>query len=69
MQATLSHVSPERWQAEYPIALGEVRATTALYMLHFCTHASFHLGQIDYLRRILTGENRTAAAVDVRSLA
>jgi len=69
VQGTLSHISPERWQAEYPIAVGDVHATTALYMLHFCAHAAFHLGQVDYLRRVLTGENRAAGAVDVQPLA
>jgi uncharacterized damage-inducible protein DinB len=69
VQATLSHISVERWHAEYPIAVRDVHAPTALYMLHFCSHAAFHLGQVDYLRRILTGENRTAGAVDVQPLA
>jgi len=68
IQATLSHISPERWHAEYPLALGDVHAPTALYMLHFCSHAAFHLGQVDYLRRIVTGENRTAGTVEVQAL-
>src|SRR4051812_29115170 len=68
VERTLSHISPERWKAEYPIAVGDVHAPTSIYMLHFCSHAAFHLGQVDYLRRILTGENRAAGAVDVQPL-
>jgi uncharacterized damage-inducible protein DinB len=69
VQAALSHISAERWQAEYPVAVNGVHASTALYVLHFSTHAAFHLGQVDYLRRVVTGENRTAGAVDVQALA
>ena len=69
VQGTLAHISPERWHSEYPIAVGEVHVPTSLYLLHLCTHAAFHLGQVDYLRRVLTGENRAAGAVDVQRLA
>ena len=66
---TLAQISPARWQEEFPIAVGNVHAPTGRYLVHFCAHAAFHLGQVDYLRRVLTGENHTATTVDVQPLA
>jgi uncharacterized damage-inducible protein DinB len=37
-------------------------------LLHMCAHAGFHLGQIGYLRRIVTGENRSAGPLPVTAL-
>jgi len=34
-----------------------VPVTTRRFLLHLCTHAAFHLGQVGYLRRILTGDS------------
>lgn len=45
---------------------GPVRAQRLL--LHMCAHAGFHLGQIGYLRRIVTGENRSAGPLPVTAL-
>ena len=45
---------------------GPVRAQRLL--LHMCAHAGFHLGQIGYLRRIVTGENRSAGPLPVTVL-
>jgi len=45
---------------------GPVRAGRLL--LHMCAHAGFHLGQIGYLRRIVTGENRSAGPLPVTVL-
>jgi hypothetical protein len=37
-------------------------------LIHMCAHAGFHLGQIGYLRRIVTGENRSAGPLPVAAL-
>jgi len=37
-------------------------------LVHLCAHAGFHLGQIGYLRRILTGENRSVGPLPVSVL-
>jgi hypothetical protein len=37
-------------------------------LMHMCAHAGFHLGQIGYLRRILTGENRSVGPLPVAPL-
>lgn len=38
-------------------------------LIHLAAHAGFHLGQIGYLRRILTGENRSVGPLPVTTLA
>lgn len=40
----------------YPINVLGVELTTRQFLAHLYGHLSFHLGQMDYLRRVLTGE-------------
>jgi uncharacterized damage-inducible protein DinB len=40
----------------FPDQLGGVTLPTGLALLHMATHLAYHLGQIDYHRRIVTGE-------------
>jgi uncharacterized damage-inducible protein DinB len=40
-----------------------VSVSTQRFLLHLCTHASFHLGQVGYLRRIVTGDARSTNTV------
>jgi uncharacterized damage-inducible protein DinB len=37
-------------------------------LIHLAAHAGFHLGQIGYLRRMLTGENRSVGPLPVSLL-
>lgn len=41
---------------------------TALFLQHLCSHASFHLGQAGYLRRVVTGEAKSAGPVSLHEL-
>ena len=54
---------------EYPAKVQNVTVTTELWLLHLATHLAFHLGQIGYLRRALTGQNTSAGGVAVTALA
>jgi len=47
----------------YPEAVGGVSSTTGAFLAHFATHLAYHLGQVDYHRRILTGESKTVKAM------
>ena len=53
-------VSPDI-QSEFPEAVGGVRVGTGEYLIHLATHFAYHLGQLDYHRRVVTGQ---ATAVD-----
>ncbi|UCC82754.1 MAG: DUF1572 family protein [Gemmatimonadota bacterium] len=45
---------------EYPIDLGGVTLSTGQTLLHLAAHLAFHLGQVDYHRRIVTGAGAIA---------
>jgi uncharacterized damage-inducible protein DinB len=52
----------------YPEAVGGISSTTGAFLAHFATHLAYHLGQVDYHRRILTGESKTVKAMAVNEL-
>lgn len=52
----------------YPEAVGGVKSTTGAFLAHFATHLAYHLGQVDYHRRILTGETKTVKAMALTEL-
>ena len=51
----IAGLSPAQLQATFPEKIsGQTVASTWQFLLHLYGHLSYHLGQIDYLRRILT---------------
>lgn len=58
----LSEVPPTRWDDIYPEnVLGEPLSHRQ-FVVHLYGHLGYHLGQIDYLRRVLTGHGALAPA-------
>lgn len=56
----IEQMEPAAWDATYPIdVLGEPLSTRQ-FVVHLYGHLNYHLGQIDYLRRVLTGEGALA---------
>jgi hypothetical protein len=51
----LSSLSQERLEAEYPENVFSGALSTQQYLIHLHGHLNCHLGQVDYLRRFLTG--------------
>src|SRR3954447_2385900 len=43
-------------KAEYPEFIAGKRVITGEYLMHLATHFAYHLGQLDYHRRTVTGE-------------
>lgn len=66
---TLAGLGEEGLEAEYPLVLGGVRVKTGDFLLHLCTHLTYHLGQIDYHRRLICGRNDTVGALAISGLA
>jgi len=52
----------------FPETVGGVSSTTGAFLAHFATHLAYHLGQVDYHRRILTGESKTVKAMALTEL-
>lgn len=49
----LSQLTPEDLEKEYPIVVFEDTMTTGFFLIHLITHLDYHLGQINYHRRLL----------------
>jgi len=53
----------------YPQPPGGFAVTTGDFLLHLMTHLTYHVGQVDYHRRLLTGEAGQIRAVALGELA
>jgi hypothetical protein len=49
----------------FPVQLAGATLPTGLALLHMATHLSYHLGQIDYHRRLVTGQFGEVKALPV----
>lgn len=67
--SVLPGLSEEVVSAPYPDVLSGLRPPTGLFLHHLSCHLSHHLGQAGYLRRALTGENRSSGTISMESLA
>ena len=52
----------------YPEPIAKRSLSAADFLLHLVAHLAYHLGQIDYHRRMVTGDARGIDAVSVREL-
>ena len=52
----------------YPLAITERKVKTASFLVHLAVHLTYHLGQIDYHRRLLTSDPKPVENVSVREL-
>jgi uncharacterized damage-inducible protein DinB len=50
---TLEQVSKTDLQQDYPHQLGDEVKTTEFFLVHLATHLNYHLGQLNYHRRLL----------------
>ena len=52
----------------YPEKISGTTLTTGEWLVHLVAHMGYHLGQIDYHRRLVTGDSRTVDVISVREL-
>ena len=52
----LKNLDPRQLQEDFPKEIGGVKRNTAFVLLHLLGHFSYHLGQINYHRRIISSE-------------
>jgi hypothetical protein len=52
----------------FPDKVAGKTMTTEVFVLHLVAHLAYHLGQVDYHRRITTGDATTADTVSVSAL-
>ncbi|GAA4363143.1 hypothetical protein GCM10023185_31650 [Hymenobacter saemangeumensis] len=49
----LASLSEEQLQSEYPVLVFEQPMTTEYFLVHLASHLAYHLGQVNYHRRLL----------------
>ena len=57
----LEAVTPERWDELFPENVLGTPLSNRHFVIHLYGHLNYHLGQIDYLRRALSGEGALTA--------
>lgn len=68
VEQALPQVTDAQWRAEYPLELGGRRLSNSRFALHLSAHLAYHLGQMDYHRRIVAPESGTAATMSLSEL-
>jgi hypothetical protein len=53
----------------FPVEVGGNRINTGLFLQHLASHLAYHLGQVDYHRRVVTGSSVSVGALPVPPLA
>ncbi len=48
----IDSISDERMEEDYPVAVFAEKMTIGYFLIHLATHLNYHLGQINYHRRI-----------------
>ena len=56
---TLEQLSKNELQKDYPLpVLNEEKTNTSYFLLHLLGHLNYHIGQINYHRRIISGSSQ-----------
>ena len=53
VETTLSRLASAQLQEEYPVLVFAEKTSTEYMLVHLTTHLGYHLGQINYHRRLL----------------
>lgn len=69
VQECLGNLEPGRLDERFPVPIGGASLPIGRQLLHFATHFAYHLGQLDYHRRVVTGDATAVGAQSVPALA
>jgi Uncharacterized protein conserved in bacteria len=71
LTSTLDKLTDSDLAREFPILIGpeKLRVRTSDWLVHLAAHLAYHLGQIDYHRRLLTSNRQTVDNMSLRELA
>ena len=53
VDTTLAGMTDADLQKDYPLEVFKEPTTTEFFLVHLCAHLSYHLGQVNYHRRLL----------------
>ena len=63
VRTTLGALDPARFDELYPVPVANRRVKTGEFMTHLAVHLAYHLGQLDFHRRAVTGDATGVGAV------
>lgn len=65
VKLVLGALDPVRLEEDFPFDFGGRTIPTGRFLLHLATHLAYHLGQVDYHRRVVTGQGALAGVVGI----
>ncbi|HEY2849133.1 MAG TPA: DinB family protein [Gemmatimonadaceae bacterium] len=65
---TLATLDPAALDKPFAVEIGGNRIQTGMFLQHLASHLAYHLGQIDYHRRVVTGSAHSVGALPVPSI-
>lgn len=68
VEAGLSRVAGGSLDEAYPMAFGDARPSVGQFLAHLVSHLAYHLGQIDYHRRVVTGQPSLPGMLSIQAL-
>jgi uncharacterized damage-inducible protein DinB len=69
VDAAMPRLLADALTARYPLAIGPVTLVTQDFLLHLAAHLGYHLGQVDYHRRLVTRSPVTVSTMAPAELA
>lgn len=68
VRRTLPSLDAARFAEVYPLPVANRRVNTGEFMTHLATHLAYHVGQLDFHRRVVTGDARGVGTVSPTEL-
>jgi uncharacterized damage-inducible protein DinB len=68
LEIAFNSIGPAQLESPYPLLIRERRLGTADFIVHLAVHLAYHLGQVDYHRRLLTSEPHAVEAMSIMEL-
>ena len=68
VRAAAKQIADAAVRQDFPEIVGGMRVTTGEYLIHLVSHFTYHLGQVDYHRRLVTRDRRGVDALRVAEL-
>jgi hypothetical protein len=66
---TLTTLDPAQLDKPFPVEIGGNRIQTSMFLQHLASHLAYHLGQVDYHRRVVTGNSVSVGAIPIPPIA
>lgn len=68
VNSALAELPEAELDKSYPLPVAGHHPQIREYIIHLAVHLAYHLGQIDYHRRLITGSSETVGAISPREM-